>query len=128
MSTCLKGISHSQRIINFSLRQLQEKCREQQQPLFCAFMDLTKAFDLVRRSGLLKILKILQRMGCPPKSTVCFDRATFLVSSGVKQGCVLALTQTLQHHQILRQDQSLRGAHTGAAVCCPTARRASNIS
>ena len=30
----------------FSLRQLQEKCREQQQPLFVAFIDLTKAFDL----------------------------------------------------------------------------------
>ena len=33
----------------FSLRQLQEKCLEQQQPLFLAFMDLTKAFDLVSR-------------------------------------------------------------------------------
>ena len=31
----------------FSLRQLQEKCREQHQPLFLAFVDLTKAFDLV---------------------------------------------------------------------------------
>ncbi|XP_044176632.1 uncharacterized protein LOC122959374 [Acropora millepora] len=40
----------------FSLRQLQEKCREQQQPLFIAFVDLTKAFDLVSRSGLFEIL------------------------------------------------------------------------
>ena len=40
----------------FSLRQLQEKCREQQQPLFVAFIDLTKAFDLVSRDNLLKIL------------------------------------------------------------------------
>ena len=31
----------------FSLRQLQEKCREQQMPLYVAFIDLTKAFDLV---------------------------------------------------------------------------------
>ena len=38
----------------FSLRQLQEKCREQQQPLFVAFIDLTKAFDLVSRDGLFK--------------------------------------------------------------------------
>ncbi|CAE1166797.1 unnamed protein product [Acanthosepion pharaonis] len=30
----------------FSLRQLQEKCREQQKPLFIAFIDITKAFDL----------------------------------------------------------------------------------
>ena len=68
-------------------------------------MDLTKAFDLVSRSGLFKIL---QKIGCPPKllaiitsfdqemqSTVCFDGATsyaFPVSSGVKQGCILAPT------------------------------------
>ncbi|KAL9981879.1 hypothetical protein ACROYT_G010642 [Oculina patagonica] len=79
----------------FSLRQLQEKCREQQQPLFLAFVDLTKAFDLVSRSGLFQIL---QKIGCPPKllaiigvfhkdmqSTVCFNGATsdaFRVSSG----------------------------------------------
>ena len=33
----------------FSFRQLQEKCREQHQPLYVAFIDLTKAFDLVSR-------------------------------------------------------------------------------
>ena len=86
----------------FSLLQLQDKCREQQQPLFLAFVDLTKAFDLMSRSGLFKIL---QKIGCPPKllaiitsfhqdvqSTVCFDGVTsnaFPVSSGVRQGCVL---------------------------------------
>ena len=37
------------------LRQLQEKCREQRQPLFIAFIDLTKAFDLVSMDGLFKI-------------------------------------------------------------------------
>ena len=47
----------------FSLRQLQEKCREQRQPLYLAFIDLTKAFDLVSRSGLFTLL---QRIGCPP--------------------------------------------------------------
>ena len=46
----------------FSLRQLQEKCREQQKPLYIAFIDLTKAFDLVSRSGLFKLL---QKIGCP---------------------------------------------------------------
>ena len=40
----------------FSLRQLQEKCREQKKPLCVAFIDLTKAFDLVSRDGLFKIL------------------------------------------------------------------------
>ena len=80
----------------FSLRQLQEKCREQQQPLFLAFVDLTKAFDLVSRSGLFKIL---QKIDCPPKllaiitsfhqdmqSTVYFDGATSNLFPGSKAG------------------------------------------
>ena len=36
----------------FSLRQLQEKCSEQGKPLYVAFIDLTKAFDLVSRDGI----------------------------------------------------------------------------
>ena len=36
----------------FSLCQLQEKSREQQMPLYIAFTDLTKAFDLVSRQSL----------------------------------------------------------------------------
>ncbi len=39
----------------FSLRQLQEKCREQRRPLFLAFIDLTRAFALVNRSGLFTL-------------------------------------------------------------------------
>ena len=89
----------------FTLRQLQEKCREQQQPLFVAFIELTKAFDLVSRDGLFKILP---KIGCPPcllniirsfheemKGTVVFDGSTsdpFDIQSRVKQGCVLMLT------------------------------------
>ena len=89
----------------FSVLQLQEKCREQRKPLFIAFIDLTKAFDLVSRDGLFKILA---KIGCPPKllsiiksfhdemkGTVVFDGSTskpFNISSGVKQGCVLAPT------------------------------------
>ena len=95
----------------FSLRQLQEKRREQRQPLIVAFIDLTKAFDLVSRDDLCKILlkiKILPKIGCPPKllsisrsfhedmkGTVVFDGSTsaaFNIRSGVKQTCVLALT------------------------------------
>ena len=49
----------------FSIRQVQEKCREQQKPLYIAFMDLTKAFDLVSRDGLFNILL---KIGCPPES------------------------------------------------------------
>ena len=40
----------------FSIRQLQEKCQEQQMQLHIAFIDLTKVFDLVSRSGLFKLL------------------------------------------------------------------------
>ena len=86
-----------------SLRQLQEKCREQQMPLYIAFIDLTKAFDLVSRDGLFHILP---KISCPPKlqsiiesfhtnmkGTVHFNGSSsrpFDIRSGVKQGCVLA--------------------------------------
>ena len=45
-------------------RQLQEKCREQGQPIYLAFINLTKAFDLISRDGLFALL---ERIGCPPK-------------------------------------------------------------
>ena len=48
----------------FSQRQLQKKFRKQNQPLYLAFIDLTKAFDLVSRDGLFKMMAII---GCPPK-------------------------------------------------------------
>ena len=89
----------------FSLRQLQEKCREQNMPLYLAFVDLTKAFDTVSREGLyLALFKI----GCPPKllslvrsfhqnmkGTVQFEgnlSEPFDIRNGFKQGCVLAPT------------------------------------
>ena len=86
----------------FSVCHLQEKCREQNQPLYLAFIDLTKALDLVSRDGLFRMLPLI---GCPPKllsivksfhdgmrSTVQFDAdiPNDFVKSGVKQGCVLA--------------------------------------
>ena len=89
----------------FSLCQPQEKCREQQMPLYIAFIDLTKAFDLVSRDGLFKAL---HKIGCPPrlhsliesfhsnmKGTVQFNgnlSKPFDMHSGVKQGCVLTPT------------------------------------
>ena len=89
----------------FSLHQLQEKCREQQMPLYIAFIDLTKAFDLVSRDGLFKALC---KIGCPPRlhslivsfhlnlnRTVQFNgnlTKPFDMHSGVKQGCVLTPT------------------------------------
>ena len=74
-------------------------------PLYIAFIDLTKAFDLVSRSGLFELLR---KIGCPlhllaiitsfhedMHTTVYFNGATsetFPVSSGLKQGCLLAQT------------------------------------
>ena len=91
--------------MNFTLRQLQGKCREQGKPLYVAFIDLTKAFDLVSRDGLFKILA---KISCPPtllsimksfhddmKGTVLYNGTTsdpFTILSGMKQGCVLAPT------------------------------------
>ncbi|TWW56000.1 hypothetical protein D4764_09G0010500 [Takifugu flavidus] len=70
-----------------------------------AFIDLTKAFDLVSRSGLFQLL---ERIGCTPQllrilqsfhtdmhGTIQFDGSTsdpFKICCGVKQGCVLAPT------------------------------------
>ena len=95
----------------FSLLQLQEKRREQQMPLYVAFIDLTKAFDLVSREGLFRILL---KIGCPlklqsmiesfhadMKGTVQFNGSTsepFSTLSGVKQGCVLASTLFSLHY------------------------------
>ena len=89
----------------FTLRQLQEKCREQNLPLYMAFIDLTKAFDTVSRAALYKVLKSI---GCPPillnlvvsfhedmEAKIQYDgrqSRSFHVRTGVKQGCVLAPT------------------------------------
>jgi len=40
-----------------------EKSREQRRPLFLAFVDLTKAFDLVNRNALFTVLA---KAGCSP--------------------------------------------------------------
>ena len=88
-----------------ALRHLQEKCREQNMGLYATFIDLTKAFDMVSRTGLWLIL---ERLGCPPKflqmviqlheNQRCQARLNgdlsepFPISNGVKQGCVLAPT------------------------------------
>lgn len=90
----------------FTARQLQEKCREHKQPLYMAFIDLTKAFDTADRQALWSILL---RHGCLDKYvrivTLLQDRMTstvlnksgflsepFTVETGVKQGCIIAPT------------------------------------
>lgn len=87
----------------FTTRQLQEKCREQHQDLFLAFIDLSKAFDTVNRELLWSVLI---RFGCPAKFVNILrqfhdgmmarvtiggqESAPFPVCTGVRQGCVLA--------------------------------------
>ncbi|XP_022082509.1 uncharacterized protein LOC110974885 [Acanthaster planci] len=126
----------------FTVRQLQEKCREQKQALYIAFIDLPKAFDLVRRKGLFRRL---EKIGCPPKllsvissfhddmqGTVQFDgssSAPFLIKSGVKQGCNLAptlfgiffsllLSPTFKLFKLvrLRAKTSLKASHSEAGL------------
>ena len=46
----------------FGMRQIQEKCREQNQELYMFFIELTKDFDSVNRTGLWKLLA---KVGCP---------------------------------------------------------------
>nr|VZI29233.1 unnamed protein product [Spirometra erinaceieuropaei] len=93
----------------FAARQLQEKCQEMRTHLYSTFLDLTKAFDTVNREGLWKIM---QEFGCPERliqmvrqlhdgmmARVTDNGAvseTFTVTSGVKQGCVLAPTHFIR--------------------------------
>ncbi|XP_053863859.1 LOW QUALITY PROTEIN: uncharacterized protein LOC128825397 [Malaclemys terrapin pileata] len=89
----------------FAVRQLQEKCQEQNRELYTTFVDLTKAFDSVSCQGLWRIMS---KFGCPDRfirmvrqfhhgmmARVLDDGETseaFPVTNGVKQGCVLAPT------------------------------------
>ena len=84
---------------------LQEKSMEQHQDLYMTFVDLKKAFDTLSREGLWKIMSMF---GCPERfvkivrqfhdgmmARVLDDgnaSDSFPVTSGVKQGCVLAPT------------------------------------
>ena len=104
-SECGFRAEHSTVDMIFCIRQLQEKCREQQKPPYIAFTDLTKAFDLASRDGLFNILL---KIGCLPnlnsmirsfhgdiKATIQYEGSMsepFNIKSGVKQGCVLAPT------------------------------------
>ena len=89
----------------FCLRQLQEKCIEQDRPLYMVFIDFSRAFDTVGRTGLWQLLR---KYGCPEKFTTNIEALhtgmianvsvggevsePFSVTNGVKQGCVLAPT------------------------------------
>ena len=53
----------------FVLGQIQEKCGEQNIGLYAAFVDLTKAFDIISRDGLWKVIACLGR---PPEFLTSF--------------------------------------------------------
>ena len=85
----------------FSVRNVVNK----EDKLYIAFIDLTKAVDIVSRNGLFKLL---EKIGCSPKllsvissfhdnmkGTVNYDGATsepFVIRREVDQGCVLTPT------------------------------------
>ena len=90
----------------FSLRMLMEKAREYHQPIYACFIDLKKAYDSVHRESLWHIL---QHSYCLPPKLLSIMRALhedstaavraygklsdkFSVTSGIRQGCVLAPT------------------------------------
>ncbi|XP_060794630.1 uncharacterized protein LOC132897202 isoform X2 [Neoarius graeffei] len=87
----------------FSLRQVQEKCTEQNMPMYAVFIDFTKAFDTVSREALWtvfqkygctdKIINLLKSFHDRTQVQVAQERNTsekFEVTNGVKQGCILA--------------------------------------
>ena len=87
----------------FPLRQLKEKCVEQQRSLYIAFMDLRKACDTIGRDRLWKLLtkfrcslhltNIIHQFheGMKGHINICGELSDhFPINNGVKQGCVLA--------------------------------------
>ena len=78
----------------FVLRQIHEKCREQNMGLYAAFVDLTKAYDTVRQDGLWKILV---RLGCPPKFPTILCQLHDGQQGQVKQNG--SLSGSVQRHQ-----------------------------
>ena len=94
----------------FCVRQLQEKCREQNLPLYHCFLDFLKAFHTVNRSTLWKILL---KLGCPEKFVYLIrslhdrikDRVGFSgalsdkisVDNGVKNFCTYAVYHLLHN-------------------------------
>ena len=98
-------------------RQIQGKSREQQKPLFFVFYDLEKAFDKVPRTAMWMVLR---RLGCPEhfvglvralhegmSGRVFHDSrlsVEFPITSGLKQGCVLAPTLFSQYLAAMLHD------------------------
>ena len=65
------------------LRQLQEKCIEQDQPLYMVFVDFSKAFDTLGRTGLWQLLR---KYGSPEKFTTMIEALHTGVMASVSIG------------------------------------------
>ena len=112
-STTISNMDSYQRVNVASVRNmrlltwclLQEKYQEQNTDLYLTYVDMTKAFDMVSRDGLWRIMA---KYGCPQKfitivrqfhdtmhARVQYNRESslaFPVTNEVEQRCVLALT------------------------------------
>ena len=123
----------------FCLRQLQEKAREHQTPLYMVFVDLTKAFDTVPRSALWIIL---EKLGVPPKMLSVIRSLhegmlaqvvhcgkvsdAFKVENGTKQGCVLAPILFALYFAVMLKT-ALQNNSFGVPVCFRTTGGLFNI-
>ena len=103
----------------FWLRQLQEMCIEQDRPLYMVFVDFSKAFYAVGRTGLWQILR---KYGCPEKFTTMMETLhtgmmanvsvvgevseSFSVTNGVNQGYVLGVASTYSPDRALTYSTS----------------------
>lgn len=87
----------------FTLRTLMSKCREHKQPLYMAFVDLTKAYDSIPRHALWcvlraygvhdKLVQLLIDLHTGTQAAIKLAGRVgewFDISTGVRQGCVIA--------------------------------------
>ena len=118
----------------FCLRQLQERCIEQERPLYMVFVDFIKAFDTGGRTGLWQLLR---KNGCPEKFTKMIKALhtgmmanvsiggevseSFSVTNGVKQGFVLAPT-LFSSFQSAMLDEVFRDMGGGVYITVQTER------
>ena len=88
------------------------KCIEQDRPMYIVFVNFTKAFDTVGRTGLCQLLS---KYRCPEKLTTMIESLhtgtmanvrngvevhdTFAITNCDNQGCVLAPTLSLSFYQ-----------------------------